>query len=225
MHAAVSELESLSSVRATDRVRLETARHQLAMFGGDAGIPIGVLAWSRLLAQVSSPWVRSGWSYTCATALMVGAHYDEAQTVLHAALAELDEVRFSFARPHGEWALAGVELGLRRFYWCDRRLRRIEHKPSYASDLHTQINVRALRARMLLAEQRAAEAVHMTIDDFPKCPTPAMYGEYLATRAVALAGGWRGGECVGVRRSSAERHEERLHEGPFHVRPSDCFDW
>ena len=27
----------------------------------------------------------------------------------------------------------------------------------------------------------------MTIDDFPKCPTPAMYGEYLATRAVALA--------------------------------------
>ncbi len=187
MHAAVSELESLSSVRAADRVRLETARHQLAMFGGDAGIPIGVLAWSRLLAQVSSPWVRSGWSYTCATALMVGAHYDEAQTVLHAALAELDEVRFSFARPHGEWALAGVELGLRRFYWCDRRLRRIEHKPSYASDLHTQINVRALRARMLLAEQRAAEAVHMTIDDFPKCPTPAMYGEYLATRAVALA--------------------------------------
>ena len=86
--------------------------------------------------------------------------------MFQAAFAELDEVRFSFARPHGEWALAGVELGLRRFNWCDRRLRRIEHKPSYASDLHTQINVRALRARMLLAQQRAAEAVHVTIDDF-----------------------------------------------------------
>ena len=88
-----------SSVRATDRVRLETARHQLAMFGGDAGIPIGALAWSRLLGEVRSPWVRSGWSYTCATALMVGAQYEEAQTVLQAALAELDDVRFSFARP------------------------------------------------------------------------------------------------------------------------------
>ena len=58
--------------------------------------------------------------------------------MLHAALAELDEVRFSFARPHGEWALAGVELGLRRFYWCDRRLRRIEHKPSYANPTFTR---------------------------------------------------------------------------------------
>jgi DNA-binding CsgD family transcriptional regulator len=187
MHAAVTELESLPNLRATDRVRLETARHQLAMFGWAGGLSVGALAESGLLSQVSNPWVRSGWSYTFGTALMVSARYDEAQAVLQAALAELDEVSFSFAVPHGEWSLAGVELGLRRFAWCDRRLRRIERNPSYTTDLHTQINVRALRARMLLAEQRAAEAVKLTSDDFPDCPTPAMYGEYLATRAVALA--------------------------------------
>ena len=58
---------------------------------------------------------------------------------------------------------------------------------STASDLYLQLNIATLRARMLLAQQQPADALKMLRPDYPDCPIPTMYGEYLATRAVALA--------------------------------------
>ena len=171
---------------------------------------------------MSDPWVRSalelrhGHSLDAASALRRGC-----RRVLQAAMAELDEVRlFDFARPAWQWVVGGVELGLRRFSGATGALRRVEREPAYASDLHTQINVRALRARMLLAAAASRlRRSHDDLDDFPRCPTPAMYGEYLATRAVALAVVGRRRERVGMRRSSAERHEVRRHKGALRVAP------
>ena len=54
-------------------------------------------------------------------------------------------------------------------------------------DLYFQLNIATLRARMLLAQQQPADALKMLGPDLPGCPIPTMYGEYLATRAVALA--------------------------------------
>ncbi len=63
------------------------------------------------------------------------------------------------------------------------------------------MNVRALHARVQLAQQRPHEALAtrlMTADDLQHQRIgPAMYGEYLATRAVALAVFWvRLGVCA-----------------------------
>ena len=63
----------------------------------------------------------------------------------------------------------------------------MERGPGYGSDLYLQLNIATLRARMLLAQQRPADAMKMLAPDYPGCPIPTMYGEYLATRAVALA--------------------------------------
>jgi len=49
------------------------------------------------------------------------------------------------------------------------------------------MNVHALRARLLLAQQRLEEAVDEVSLEYEECPSPAMYAEYLATRALALA--------------------------------------
>jgi DNA-binding NarL/FixJ family response regulator len=63
----------------------------------------------------------------------------------------------------------------------------VERHPTYENSIHLQLNVRALRARLMLALRRPAEAVEVTADDYDSARPDAMHGEYLATRALALA--------------------------------------
>ena len=187
MPNAVRELASLASPRPVDRLRLATARRRLALLGGANGLRDDGSSASHTLAHVADPWVRSGWSHTWGYSLVLQARYQEARTVLRGTLVELGEFGFAFGTPHVEWSLAAAELGLRHFARCDALLRRIERHLSRNSDIHIQLNARALRARLLLALQRPKEALAITSVDYAKYPIRAMYAEYLSTRAVALA--------------------------------------
>ena len=143
---------------------------------------------SDLASTITDPWVRSAWGNCRGNSLVLQARYAEAATVLRATLADLSDFGLSFAMPHIEWDLAAAELGLRHFARCEGLLRRVERHPTFNRDLHLQLNVRALRARMSLAQQQASHALELTRDDFDYVPGHAlMYGEYLATRALALA--------------------------------------
>jgi len=106
--------------------------------------------------------------------------------------------------PHVEWALAAALLGLRQFSRCESLLRAIERRLVEKVDVHTELNLRALRARLHLAQQRPQEALELTRDDFGVPPGKAMYGEYLATRALTLA--VLGDDRAAV--STAERAEQ-----------------
>jgi DNA-binding NarL/FixJ family response regulator len=99
----------------------------------------------------------------------------------------LRTIAYVTRRPHIEWSLASVELGLRHFARSDALLRRVEQHADEADDFYLQLNARVLRARLALAQRRPHEALALTADDFDPFPTRAMYGEYLATRALALA--------------------------------------
>jgi DNA-binding CsgD family transcriptional regulator len=181
------ELEALPIIEPADRVQLEIARTYQSFMTQDTLIDKDGLDESTVGSLVTDPSLRSGWAYVRASRLTLEARYRDAVQVLRATLAELDEFGLSFGVPHVEWSLAAAELGLRHFARCDSRLRRVEHHPSYTSDLHMQVNVRALRARLLLSQRRPLDAVESTKDDFPHAPYRAMHGEYLATRALALA--------------------------------------
>src|SRR4051794_23044092 len=89
--------------------------------------------------------------------------------------------------PHVEWALAAAHLGQRHFSRSEMLLGKIERRLSDKPNLHTELNMRALRARLQLAQQRPKDALELTRDDFATRPGKAMYGEYLATRALTLA--------------------------------------
>src|SRR5262249_48212971 len=52
---------------------------------------------------------------------------------------------------------------------------------------HLELNARALRARMLLTQHRSRDALEATSLSVDVAPTPAIYGEYLATHALTLA--------------------------------------
>jgi DNA-binding CsgD family transcriptional regulator len=187
MSQSVRELEGLRTPRVTDRVRLDTARRHLAIMGAASGLRGDRAEGESLLSEITDPWVRSGWRYRWGYSLVLEARYQEARRVLLSVLRELDEFGLQFGVPHVQWTLAAAELGLRHFAQCDRRLRRVESHSNYSSDLYVQLNVRALRARLYLAQHRPDDAIRVTLDDFPAYPMRAMYGEYLATRAVALA--------------------------------------
>ncbi len=184
LEVAFKELELLPGKRLTDRVRLEGARLNLARFRGTQP---NTRDGSRLAAQVADPWVRSAWSNLHGYALLLGARYDEAAVVLRDALADLNEIGLSFATHHLEWTLAASELGLRHFGRCEALLRRVQRRFDHGRDVHSQMNVRALQARVHLAQQRPRDALTITAEDFKHPSSPAMYGEYLATRALALA--------------------------------------
>ncbi len=135
----------------------------------------------------SHPALKSSWLYTQAAARTFQARYVEAEVLARSALAELGAFGLSFGLPHAEWALAAAELGLRRFARCEARLRKIEQLPGHVADPHMQLNMRALRARLLLSQGRVGEAAEVTSPRRPSGARRSMNGEYLATSALALA--------------------------------------
>ena len=184
LESAFRQLEALPDKHLSDRVRLECARLSVARIRGTRPNP---LEGARLVANVSDPWVRSAWGHAHGYVLLLAARYSEAHAVLRGTRSDLDERGLAFAQPHIDWALAASELGLRHFVRCESLLRRIERRPEYSRDQYSQLNVRALQARVHLAQQRPKDALDTTSDDFNDPTSPVMYGEYLATRAVALA--------------------------------------
>src|SRR5262249_2864574 len=113
--------------------------------------------------------------------------YEEAQAIIDAALKDADDYGLLFAKPHLLWNKACVELGLRRFSRADAHLRTVEDAARKTDHAYLDLNARALRARLPLTQHRAKEAVEVTSLAFDEIPTRAMYGEYLATRALSLA--------------------------------------
>jgi ATP/maltotriose-dependent transcriptional regulator MalT len=183
---AIDQMESLETVRPTDRVRLDFARTQYSILGGHP--PVGVDPdVEQIVAGITDPWVRTGWSYTRGHILVLQGRYEDAIQILKTAEAELDEFGLEFGLRHVEWSLSAAELGLRHFSSCEKRLRKVERYLSRQWDLHTELNVRVLRARLSLAQQRLSEAVETTAEEFTEIPGRAMYAEYIATRALALA--------------------------------------
>jgi ATP/maltotriose-dependent transcriptional regulator MalT len=187
MFSAAERLEALDAPRQTDRIRVATARRQLALMGSERSLHADSPDRSTDVVKVSDPWVRSAWSYALGNSLLLQARYSDAQRIQRATLSELDEFGLSFGLPHVEWSLAAAELGLRHFARCGALLRKVEGHASHSSDLHVQLNVRVLRARMMLAQLRPQEAIEITAANFDAFPKRSMYGEYLATRALAQA--------------------------------------
>jgi DNA-binding NarL/FixJ family response regulator len=185
--SAIAQLESLTSGGTKDIVRLDSARMHEWLFLGTGRGPDLDDEVAGLAATLSDPWTRSAWSYMRGTVLVLNARYEDAAKQLRVTLNDLGEFGLSFATPHVKWALAAAELGRKRFALCDSHLRAVERSVGTSRDLYFQLNIRALRARMALTQQQQATALEFTGDDFAQIQSRAMQGEYLATRALALA--------------------------------------
>ncbi len=184
---AIAALEGLSSLRPKDIVRLDAARMHEWLFRGTGRGPELDNEISAVAATLADPWTRSSWSYLRGAAMVLNARYEEAAKLLRMTLQDLGEFGLAFATPHVRWTLAAAELGKRQFSACDASLRAVERHIGQSRDVFLQMNIHTLRARLSLTQQQPAMAVSLTSDDFDEIPSRAMYGEYLATRALSLA--------------------------------------
>jgi DNA-binding NarL/FixJ family response regulator len=199
LREVIEEMGMQEDQTAEDRLRLLMGRQSVGrLFDGlyDVGRDMAVAAV--LLPQISDPMVRTGWGNTYGYTLLLQGRYEEASTVLTNALVDIEKYTLEFGRPHIEWSLAASKLGLRQFARADALLRRVERHSVTNNSTYLQLNARALRARLLLSQRRFAEAVKVTTLDFPDAPRDAMYGEYIATRALALALSQRHDDAVAV---------------------------
>ena len=138
-----------------------------------------------LARHTTEPLIRCGFMNRYALLLWAHARYAEAHDVVDAELEFLHASRFDFAIPLAMVLQANAQAGLRRYKTSEATLRRV--LALAPRDPYTRMSIATRRACSLCAQGRAADAWAMTSSDWPVPPNGALYGEYLATRALALA--------------------------------------
>ena len=140
-----------------------------------------------LLSDVLDPVVVTGFLQTWVTALCLSGRYEDAR---QAAEREMDVARstgLDFVLPHALGQLALALLGLRHFKRAMATARETGQLAEQGQDLHCEINSAVIRARIELAQSRVDRALDELEDRWVRRPNPGMRGDFLATRALALA--------------------------------------
>jgi LuxR family maltose regulon positive regulatory protein len=186
--AATHELETLAFASTDDRLRAATARLMVRRLsvGFTGSATVGTA--SKLLTRVRDVQTRTSFINLYGYILALRGRYREAERFIDAAIEEANEVGLKFARPHLLCTKALIELGLRRFSRADGHLRTVEAGASDADYRDLELITLALRARILLTQHRTHDALEATSLETDVTATRATRGEYLATRALALAG-------------------------------------
>ncbi|HEY3961082.1 MAG TPA: AAA family ATPase, partial [Gaiellaceae bacterium] len=137
--------------------------------------------------RVTDPLARTAFAYTAANVLRIRAEYRDARVFLELLETDVRAFQLEFAWPFVSWTAACLDLGLRRFGDADRHIQLVEDAANQPQMRHHHSNARVLRARLLLQSGQAADAVEHLPPDLDLAPSKAWRGEYLATRALALA--------------------------------------
>ncbi|MGZ4333291.1 MAG: response regulator transcription factor [Gaiellaceae bacterium] len=140
-----------------------------------------------VLHQVEDPRARSSFAHVAAYVMGLGARYAEAIRWQRLCDEDISSFDLEFAQPHSQWNSAYFALGLRRFGAAERWLQKLEDSiTDHPLDYHV-LNTRILRGRLALETGRVHEALSALPVVKREVVIPSVHGEYLATRALALA--------------------------------------
>jgi ATP/maltotriose-dependent transcriptional regulator MalT len=140
-----------------------------------------------VLDQVDDPRARSSFAYVAAYVTALAARYRSATTWLERCDEDISAFDLDFAKPHSLWNHALVACGLRKFGHAERILQRLEDAmEDNPLDFHL-LNTRILRARLALETHKIEPALANLPAIKREIVIPSVHGEYLATRALALA--------------------------------------
>ena len=159
----------------------------------------------RVLPKVEDPRARASVMFTLTYCLALQAEFAQAKELAHQTLADIDSYQLEFARPHASWNLGFIELGMRGFSSADRNLRAVEDAVRSNPHPHHLLNARVLRSRLLVELARFDEAYDQVRGSVDSAATPAMHGEYIAMRALALSLLGRDAEALEVAAVAARR--------------------
>ena len=184
---AVAALAARRHKSPTDLARYATAELSRRRFDEGLGDPLHLDEPKRMLSRVQDPRARSALTHAAASALAQRAEYSAANVWLELLEADVRAYGLDFALPYVYWTQAQVHLGLRRFGDAERAIRAVEECATRWQDQRHELNARVLRARLLLQIGEAEQALDSVRADANVALIPHWRGEYLATRAFALA--------------------------------------
>lgn len=184
---AVEALRARREDSPTDLVRHANADLSLRHFDGRLGSPLRLDDARRALNRVEDPLARTALTYKAAYAHALRAEYSEATDWSTLFFKDAEAFVLDFALPYANWTKAIVKLGLRRFGEAERAIQAVEDASSADPEGPHAVNARLLRARVCLQTGQWAEALAQVDDEPPALLIPSWRGEYLATRALALA--------------------------------------
>jgi ATP/maltotriose-dependent transcriptional regulator MalT len=161
-------------------VRATTVEIARRRFNEGLADPLPVDEARHALANVEDPRVRTSFTYLVAYTLAQKAEYQRADDWVLMLMADVEEFDLEFARPHAAWTV-------RKFGEAERLLQSLEDAIGAGHMTANGVNARALRARLLLQTGEPQRAVEITSDPVLDRVYPSWLGEYLATRALALA--------------------------------------
>jgi DNA-binding CsgD family transcriptional regulator len=156
------------------------------------------------LQNVDDPRARSAFAHVSAYISAIGTHYRDAAGWLALCDADITAFDLDFARPYSLWNHAHVALGLRRFGQAERMLQKLEDAiDDQPLDYHV-LNARILRGRLALETHQIDAAVAALPAIKREVVIPSIHGEYLATRALALAIAQRSRDAMNTADSAGE---------------------
>jgi len=201
--AVVAAEIATTAVTPEEHLRAAMSGLQIARYTGLRDVDRHASAIA-LLPHVRDPRTRTSFGAVCGYARVLQARYDEAAAIAANALADSAQFELAFARPHLRTLEAAAAFGLRDFSGADSALREVEEHAQKVDDLYIQLNSRALRARILLAQHRTEEAIAVLSSDWEAHSDRLMYGEYIATRALAMAVDGKADEALATAHAATE---------------------
>jgi LuxR family transcriptional regulator, maltose regulon positive regulatory protein len=155
------------------------------------------------LQHAEDPRARTSFRYMAAYCLAVRADYERAHELASAGKAEVDAFDLEFARPHSDWNLGCINLGLRRFGVAERALQLVEDALGQRPLGFHVLNARVLRMRLALQTGQIDRALEIGRLQDDESAIPSIHAEHLATHGLCLAIAGRAQEAV----SAAETAE------------------
>lgn len=185
---ALHELEEMPPLDADDLLRANQCRLQFALRWGQLtqaldGLPNPLT----LVDRSTDPIVRTGFLQTYGTALSLSARYRQSGAIADRQIEEAQQFGLEWVLPHGLEMRGIAQFGLRDYQGALRTLAEARRLATEQGNVHSQLNSLVLEARIHIcrgAPQRALDV----LESRGRRPTNSgMEGDYLATKAFALA--------------------------------------
>jgi ATP/maltotriose-dependent transcriptional regulator MalT len=187
------ELDGFDPDSPRTTLRLLTGRGQFAIRRGCLREELDRLVEALpLVAAVDDPLARSSFCHVTSYALAMAGRYQEALKLVQTAVLDAERYRIHFAIRHGLVTQAIAYLGLRNFTKAAALLDRAGRIAVDAGDSHVEWAARAIAVRLEIMRGHQPDLPVRGRSGLRKLVARAMYGEYLASLALAEACGGEG---------------------------------
>jgi ATP/maltotriose-dependent transcriptional regulator MalT len=185
---ALAELRKTRNRSSTSFLRHATVAVAYRILGGPGlAQPLPLDAIRRAWTDCEDPRARSAAAHNVAYLMAIMANYEAADRWMQLLHEDIHRFDLEFAMPLAHWTSGRIALGRRRYGEVERALTAIEDEAIRTRDHCHKVNAATLRARLSLLSGDVEIALSQLNLDTSLPLIPSWRGEFLATRALALA--------------------------------------